>query len=94
MDLYELGMVAHTFNTSTWEVEAGGSLWVWDQPGLQSEFQDSQGCYTETLSQKQKQKTDQKDPYIKKCFALIQHKNIWCSSQNKEHRKRGRMFPL
>ena len=26
--------------------EAGGSLWVWDQPGLQSEFQDSKG-YTE-----------------------------------------------
>jgi hypothetical protein len=40
------GMVAHTFNASTWEAEAGGSLWVGGQPGLQSEFQDSQG-YTE-----------------------------------------------
>jgi hypothetical protein len=32
-------MVVHVFNLSTWEAEAG-------QPGLQSEFQDSQG-YTE-----------------------------------------------
>jgi hypothetical protein len=32
-------VVAHAFNPSTWEAEAGG-------PGLQSEFQDSQG-YTE-----------------------------------------------
>ena len=31
-------MVAHTFNLSTQEVEAGGG-----QPGLQSEFQDIQG---------------------------------------------------
>jgi hypothetical protein len=35
--------VAHAFNPSTWEAEAGG---VRRQPGLQSEFQDSQG-YTE-----------------------------------------------
>jgi hypothetical protein len=32
-------VVAHAFNLSTWEAEAG-------QPGLQGEFQDSQG-YTE-----------------------------------------------
>jgi hypothetical protein len=38
-------VVAHTFNPSTWEAEASG-FWVWGQPGLQSEFQDSQG-YTE-----------------------------------------------
>ena len=35
-------MVAYAFNPSTQEAE----LWVWSQPGLQSEFQDSQG-YTE-----------------------------------------------
>jgi hypothetical protein len=34
--------VAHTFSPSTQEAEAGGSLGVLDQPGLQSEFQDSQ----------------------------------------------------
>ena len=37
-------VVAHTFNPSTWEAEAGGFLSL--QPGLQSEFQDRQG-YTE-----------------------------------------------
>jgi hypothetical protein len=39
-------MVMHAFNPSTQEAEAGGSLAVWGQPGLQSEFQDSQG-YTQ-----------------------------------------------
>jgi hypothetical protein len=38
-------MAAHAFNPSTWEAEAGGFL-SWSQPGLQSEFQDSQD-YTE-----------------------------------------------
>jgi hypothetical protein len=38
-------MVAHTFNPSTREAEEG-DFWVQGQPGLQSEFQDSQG-YTE-----------------------------------------------
>jgi hypothetical protein len=40
-----LGVVAHTFSPSTQEAEAGGFLSS-SQPGLQSEFQDSQG-YTE-----------------------------------------------
>jgi hypothetical protein len=35
-------MVVHTFNPSTKEAQAGRFLWVQDQPGLQSEFQDSQ----------------------------------------------------
>jgi hypothetical protein len=39
-------VVVITFNPSTWEEEAGGSLEVQGQPGLQREFQDSQG-YTE-----------------------------------------------
>ena len=41
---------------STWEAEAGGSLWVWGQHGLQSEFQYIQECYRETLSKNQNQK--------------------------------------
>lgn len=43
----------HAINSSTWEAEAGRSLWVWSQPDLQSEVQDNQS-YTETLSQKTK----------------------------------------
>ena len=35
-------MMVHTFNSSTQEAEAGRSLWVQSQPGLQSKFQDSQ----------------------------------------------------
>jgi hypothetical protein len=48
-------VVAHAFNPSTWEAEAGG--WVLGQPGLQSEFQDIQG-YTEIpcLEKNKKQK--------------------------------------
>jgi hypothetical protein len=39
------GIVVHTYNLSTQETEAGGELWVQDQPGI----------YTKTLSQKTKQ---------------------------------------
>ena len=38
-------MVAHAFGPSTWEAEAG-DFWVRGRPGLQGEFQNSQG-YTE-----------------------------------------------
>ena len=31
-------VAANTFNPSTGEAEAGGSLWIWDQPGLHSKF--------------------------------------------------------
>lgn len=37
--------MAHIFNPSTQDVEAGGYLW--GQAGLQIKFLDSQGCYTE-----------------------------------------------
>jgi hypothetical protein len=46
-------VVAHAFNTSIWEAEAGGFLSL--RPGLQSEFQDSQG-YTEKPCLKNKTK--------------------------------------
>jgi hypothetical protein len=51
-------VVAHAFTSSTGEAEAGQALWVRGQPGLQSEFQDSQG-YTEKpyLKNKQQKKT-------------------------------------
>ena len=48
--------MTHAFNPSTWEAEAGGSLRVQGQPGLQSKFQDSWG-YRETMFRKdQKEK--------------------------------------
>jgi hypothetical protein len=56
-------VVVHTFNPSNWEAEAGRFLSS-RQPGLQSEFQDSQG-YTEkqnkpTKTNKQKQQQPKK----------------------------------
>lgn len=46
------GIVAHTFDTNSWEVDAGGSQWVWGQPGLQCELQDYivQELHSEILS--------------------------------------------
>jgi hypothetical protein len=35
--------MAHASNLNAWKAEAGPSLWVQGQPGIQSEFQDSQG---------------------------------------------------
>ena len=48
-------VVAHAFNPSTWEAEAGGFL----SSGLQSEFQDSQG-YTDTHTHTKKRKKKKK----------------------------------
>jgi hypothetical protein len=48
-------MVAHTFNPSTWEAEAGG-FFVRGQPGLQSEFQDSQGYTEKPCLEKEKER--------------------------------------
>jgi hypothetical protein len=45
---HQPGVVAHAFNPSTWEAEAGRG-----QPGLQIECQDSQG-YTEKPCLKKK----------------------------------------
>ena len=51
-------MVVHDFNPSTGEAEAGRSLWVQTQPGLQSEFQDRPQSYKEKLSLKKKKKKE------------------------------------
>jgi hypothetical protein len=47
-------MVAHAFNPSTGR-QRQADFWVRGQPGLQSEFQDSQS-YRETLSWKTKKR--------------------------------------
>ena len=52
--------MVYAFNPSIQEAEAGTSLWVWDQPGLQQiAFQDIQDSYTEKpcLEKEQQQKT-------------------------------------
>ena len=51
-------VVAHSFNLSTREAEAGGSLWVWGQPGLQELVPGQLGLLNrETLSRKTKKST-------------------------------------
>ena len=52
----EPGMVAHAYNPSTWEAEAGESVQVRDQPGLQKWAQGQPELHSETLSQKDKKK--------------------------------------
>ena len=47
----ELGVVVHDFNPSTREAEAG-------QPGLQSEFQDSQGSTEKPCLEEEQQKNN------------------------------------
>jgi hypothetical protein len=56
-------VVVHAFNPSTWEAEAGGFL-SWGQPGLQSEFQDSQDYTVKPCLKKpkKKKKKDQPEP--------------------------------
>jgi hypothetical protein len=48
-------VVAHAFNPSTPGRQRQGDFWVGGQPGLQSEFQDSQG-YTDKPCLKKKKK--------------------------------------
>ena len=46
-------VVSRAFNPSTWEAEAGESLWVWGQPCLQELVPEQLGLlHRETLSQK------------------------------------------
>jgi hypothetical protein len=56
-------MLVCAFNPSTQEANAGGSLWVQDQPGLQSEFQDCQS-YVETLSQNKQASKQIRKKYV------------------------------
>ena len=62
---YELcqPVVPHTFNSSTREAEAGGYQWVWGQPDLQSEFQDSHGTQRDLVSEN---KTNTKELSIRR----------------------------
>jgi hypothetical protein len=52
-------MVAHAYNPSTWG-QRQADFWVWGQPGLQSEFQDSQGDTEKPCLEKQTNKQKKK----------------------------------
>jgi hypothetical protein len=60
-------MVAHAFNPSTWEAEAGGFLSS-RHAGLQSEFQDSQGYTEKPCLEKQ---TNKKDRSTRDCCVCV-----------------------
>jgi hypothetical protein len=51
-------VVTHAFNPSTWEAEAGRFLSLRPQPGLQREFQDSQGNIEKPCLEKQNKTKD------------------------------------
>jgi hypothetical protein len=74
-------VVEHAFNPSTWEAETGRFLSS-SQPGLQSEFQDSQG-YTEKPCLKKQNKTKQNNPPQKN-----KNKNKTKPNQTKEQNKK------
>jgi hypothetical protein len=52
-------VVMHAFNPSTWEAEAG-RFPVRGQPGLQREYQDSQGYREKPCLERKQNKTKQK----------------------------------
>jgi hypothetical protein len=58
--------MAHAFNPTTKESEAGG-FWVQEQPGLQSEFHDSQGYTQKPCLENQNKQTK------KKCVLFLLH---------------------
>jgi hypothetical protein len=60
--------VAHAFNPSIWEAEAS-NFWVRGQPGLQSEFQDSQS-YTEKPCLETKQNKQKKCVCVCVCVCV------------------------
>jgi hypothetical protein len=77
-------MVAHAFNPSTWEAEAGGFLSSW--PALSTEWVPGQpGLHRETLSQKKKKKwnkkTEESKRYISKEFPhKAENGQLWKTS--------------
>jgi hypothetical protein len=81
--------VAHTFHPSTWEAEAGGFLS--SRPGLQSEFQDSQGytekpCLKKTKIKERKKKTQSKETtrLISSCARMSRNKYYQWNCRRKE----------
>ena len=72
--------MAHSFNPSTKEAEAGRSLWVQGQPGLQSEFQDSQGYTEKPCLEKPNNQTKQNQNIYKQAQVAVRQNHIFLVS--------------
>lgn len=64
--IYKQGMVVHTSNLSTWEVEAGRSLWVGGQSGLYSKFENSENYIQKHCLKTKQSKTKNQQQQQKK----------------------------
>jgi len=62
--------IVYTFNSSTWEAEAGGSLWVWGQPVLQNESRTAR-LYRESLFWKEKKRKTKQNKTNKKTLYIL-----------------------
>jgi hypothetical protein len=80
-----LGLLAQAFSPSTWKAD----LWVWGQPGPQSEFQDSQG-YTEKLCLKTKQNERKEERKEERKKERKEGRKEGRKEERKEERKEGR----
>ena len=61
-------MVVHTFNPSAREAEAGGSLWVWGQPGLQELVLGWVLKPQKNPVSKNQEKKEKRIPFLKSCM--------------------------
>ena len=61
-------MVAHAFNPSTWEAEAGGFLRISKTAWSTKEFQDSQGYTQKPCREKRTTTTKQTNKQTNKCM--------------------------
>jgi hypothetical protein len=66
-------VVAHTFNHGSLEVEAGRSLWVRGQTGLQNKFQESQDYMKKLWIKEQNNKNKQTNKQTNKQKCVWQH---------------------
>jgi hypothetical protein len=66
-------MVVHPFNPSTQEAQRGRGLRVWGQPGLQSEFRDSQGSIAQRNRLKKTKQNKTKQLYSLSNYLLNNH---------------------
>ena len=62
---YTKTVAAYAFNPIIWEIEGGGSLWVWDKPGLHN-FRRAAATLRDLVSKQKKKKKKKKTKQTKK----------------------------